>query len=174
MTGLTDLVVIQVRDDHHPSVAPDLVYERAASGELVLSEIRIRAAEGGSLLVGGLGPLPLARWDRSARFQAATQAGEPPEELALARVRVLHPELGPHCTGNVRRRWASLVGLARVAEEYGRIAACGVANPALLLAAQHGVPAGTVRSWIHKARREGLAPESTHANATVNRQRSEA
>jgi hypothetical protein len=151
-----------------------MVYERAASGELVLIEIRIRATEGDALVVGGLGPLPLARWDRSARFRAATEGAEPSEELALARVRTLHPALGPHCSGNARRRWASLVGLAKVAEEYGRIAACGVANPALLLAAQHGVPAGTVRSWLHKARREGLAPGSTHPNATVNKQRSEA
>ncbi|WP_326779742.1 helix-turn-helix domain-containing protein [Streptomyces longwoodensis] len=170
---MSDPLIVPVQDIAHPSVVADMVYERADSGELALAEIRIRAAEGAALLIAGLGPLPLARWDRSARFQAATERGEPVEELALARVRTLHPDLGPISRGNAQRRWSSLVGLAKAAEEYGRLAASGHSNPALLLASRYGVSTTTIRSWLHRARREGLAPTSTHPNATVNRQRSE-
>ncbi|WP_225825580.1 hypothetical protein [Streptomyces naphthomycinicus] len=166
---MTGPVVIPVRDEHHPSVIADMVYERADSGEFTLIEVRVRAAQGGTLRVGNLGPLPLARWERSARFQAATNQAESPEELALARVKALHPELGPHSHGNDRRRWSSLVGLAKAAEEYGRVAASGHANPALLLADRYSVSVGTIRSWLYRARREGLAPGSTHPNATVNK-----
>ncbi|MEV6504781.1 hypothetical protein AB0M61_01500 [Streptomyces sp. NPDC051642] len=162
--------VIPVRDEKHPTIQADMVYSRNASGELALAEVRLRAAEGGTLELVGLAPLPLSRWDRMARFQAATSGGESLDEIALERVRETWPELGPHCHGNAKRRWQGLVGLARFAEEYGRLAGAGCPNPAVLLGEHHDISAGTVRSWLHRARREGLAPKSTHANATVNKQ----
>lgn len=171
---MSDPLVVPVHDEKHPAVQADMVYSRNDSGELALTEVRLRSKDRGTLALTGLAPLPLSRWDRMARFQAATSNGKNLDEVALSRVKDRWPELGPHSQGNAKRRWQGLVGLARFAEEYGRIAATGYPNPAALLGEHHNVSANTVRSWLHRARREGLAPSSLHPNATVNKQRSEA
>lgn len=117
--------------------------------------------------------LPVARWEKVARASAERRlmAGGPyvqhvaPEDMAEAIVNEKFPELAGAAGGNALRRRNGLVHLAVMFQEYKRAEESGVENPAQALAEKHSVTAATVRGWLHRARKEGLAPESTHPNA---------
>lgn len=117
--------------------------------------------------------LPLARWEKAARAAAERRlmAGGPyvqhvaPEDLAQSVVDEKFPELAGATGGNALRRRNGLIHLAKMFEEYKRAEESGVENPAQVLAGKHSVSAATVRGWLHRARKEGLAPESAHPNA---------
>ncbi|WP_329340693.1 hypothetical protein OG252_33145 [Streptomyces sp. NBC_01352] len=117
--------------------------------------------------------LPVSRWEKVARAAAERRlmAGGPygqhvaPEDAARSIVNKKFPELADASGGNALRRRNGLIHLAMMFEEYKRAEETGVENPAQVLAEKHSVSAATVRGWLHRARKEGLAPESTHPNA---------
>ncbi|MDX2703172.1 helix-turn-helix domain containing protein [Streptomyces sp. PA03-6a] len=118
--------------------------------------------------------LPAARWEKAARAAAERQlvAGGPygqqvqPGYLAGALVDKLFPELVNATGGNELRRRNGLLHLAKMAEEYKSLEESGSSNPTQTLADKHGVSPATVRGWLHRARKEGLALESSHPNAS--------
>jgi hypothetical protein len=81
----------------------------------------------------------------------------------------LFPELRTATGGNDLRRKRGLIRLASIAQEHAQAEADGDKNPTKLLAERHGVATPTVRSWLHRARCEGLTPGSHHPNATLHR-----
>ncbi|MFJ9474738.1 hypothetical protein ACIRRI_06940 [Streptomyces mirabilis] len=117
--------------------------------------------------------LPVSRWEKVARAAAERRlmAGGPyqqhvaPGDLAELIVNEKFPELAGAAGGNALRRRNGLVHLAKMFEEYKQAEESGIENPAQVLAEKHSVSAATVRGWLHRARREGLAPESSHPNA---------
>jgi hypothetical protein len=117
--------------------------------------------------------LPVARWEKAARGAAERRLVDlgpygqsvDPEDLAEIQVNEKFPELADATGGNALRRRKSLLHLAQMAAEYAEIVESGARNPAQVLGERHKVSAGTVRSWLHRARREGLALGSTHPNA---------
>lgn len=166
---MTDPIVVPIHDEQHPEVSVELRYARGTDGTLALIGFTVLPTGGGNLASSSIKDLPFARWDRMARFQAATSSTEDLDGLALRRVKEAWPDLGTHCRGHAKRRWQALVRLARFAEEYARIAATGSSNPAAVLGERHHVPEATVRGWLHRARREGLASASLHPNAVAPR-----
>ncbi|MFF2511664.1 hypothetical protein [Streptomyces sp. NPDC058086] len=117
--------------------------------------------------------LPVIRWEKAAKAAAERRlvGGGPygqnvaPEDLAKLIVDQKFPELAGVTGGNGLRRKNGLLQLAQRAAEYMEAKESGSSNPAQVLADRHGVSAATVRGWLHRARREGLALESAHPNA---------
>lgn len=117
--------------------------------------------------------LPFARWDKAARGAAERvlvasgphSQSVPPDILAELMVDQQFPELKDAAGGNALRRRKSLLHLAQMAAEYSEIQGSGSSNPAQVLGDRYDVSAATVRSWLHRARREGLALGSSHPNA---------
>jgi hypothetical protein len=117
--------------------------------------------------------LPVSRWEKVARAAAERRLmsrgpyGQhvAAEDLAELIVNEKFPELADATGGNALRRRNGLVHLAMMFQEYKRAEESGVENPAQVLAENHSVSAATVRGWLHRARKEGLAPESMHPNA---------
>lgn len=140
---------------------------------------------GGTLLIlgfsvqseNGISPalrdLPYARWEKTCRGAAerALLTSGPhgqhvaPDLMAELMVDKRFPELKEATGGNALRRRKSLLHLAEMAAEYSEIQGAGISNPAEILGMRYGVSAATVRSWLHRARREGLAIGSSHPNA---------
>lgn len=89
-----------------------------------------------------------------------------PEALVMQ----LFPELDGALRGNALRRRRSLVFLAGVAREYTQLQVAGDSNPAQTMAEEHGVASGTVRGWLARARREGVAPASSHGNSIISQE----
>lgn len=71
-------------------------------------------------------------------------------------VRERWPDLDPDSGPGAARRWNRLVRLAEVSSEYRAAQAVGERSPANAIAEARGVEAGTVRSWLHQARKEGF------------------
>lgn len=123
---------------------------------------------------GSAADLPLRRWEKVARAAAeqrliaAGPHGQHVDPASLARDVVFekYPELKEATRGNALRRRNGLLHLAQMHAEYKNAEWSGVENPTQALADTHGVTAATVRGWLYRARREGLAPESSHPNAT--------
>jgi hypothetical protein len=117
--------------------------------------------------------LPVSRWEKAARAAAERRlvAAGPygqqvsGDDLARTLVDAKFPELSDAAGGNALRRRNGLLHLAKMAYEYMQIQESGAANPAQALAERHGVSSATVRGWLHRARKEGLALESEHPNA---------
>lgn len=121
--------------------------------------------------------LPMAKLERAARMaaemmlsQGATAAGEKLRhtyspagesaeipEIARAIVRERWPDLDPEAGAGAARRWNRLVRLAEVVQEHQAARARGEKAPASAVAQARGVEPGTVRTWLHQARREGIA-----------------
>lgn len=126
-------------------------------------------------LQGAVSNLPISRWEKAARGAAERRlvAGGPygqsvsPDDLAEMRVGEKFPELADATGGNALRRRNSLLHLAKMAAEYAEVVESGAKNPAQILGDRHGVSAATVRSWLHRARKEGLALGSAHPNAAL-------
>lgn len=117
--------------------------------------------------------LPVARWEAAARAAAERRlvAGGPygqgvsSNDIARGLVDEKFPELVGAKAGNALRRRNGLLHLAKMAAEYMEVKESGASNPAGVLADRYGVSAATVRGWLHRARKEGLALESAHPNA---------
>lgn len=117
--------------------------------------------------------LPVPRWEAVARAAAERRlvAGGPygqsvsPNDIARGLVDEKFPELIGASGGNALRRRNGLLHLAKMAAEYMEVKESGASNPAGVLAGRHGVSTATVRGWLHRARKEGLALESSHPNA---------
>src|ERR1044072_992987 len=117
--------------------------------------------------------LPVTRWEKAARAAAERRlvAGGPygqqvsAGDLAESLVNEKFPELAGASGGNALRRRNGLVHLAKMAHEYMEARESGAENPTAVLAERYEVSAATVRGWLHRARREGLALESSHPNA---------
>ncbi|MFJ4623076.1 hypothetical protein [Streptomyces sp. NPDC088812] len=122
---------------------------------------------------GALSNLPITRWEKAARGAAERRLvvdgpygqGVSPDDLAEILVNERFPELADATGGNALRRRNSLLNLAKMAAEYAEIMESGAKNPAQVLGDRYHVSAATVRSWLHRARREGLALGSAHPNA---------
>jgi hypothetical protein len=159
------VIHIPITDSALPGVEATFSY--ALRGDtLALIEVRIAAA--GTVSVPAIQEMPLSRWEKRAWGTAMRRllaAEETPERRVLAR----HPQLANVTHGNALRRWKSLVHLASVAAEYADAMEAGASNPAQTVGHRHNVSAATVRGWLHRARREGLAPTSTHPNAVGSR-----
>ncbi len=120
--------------------------------------------------------LPLGKFERAARVavelrlskgrtnagaqEAYWPGGAPADipEAARAMVRERWPDLDPEEGAGAARRWNRLVRLAEVVQEHQAARARGEKAPANVVAAARGVEPGTVRSWLHQARQEGIAP----------------
>ncbi|MET9762055.1 hypothetical protein ABZ016_23865 [Streptomyces sp. NPDC006372] len=83
----------------------------------------------------------------------------PPElipERAAEMVRERHPDVNPDDGPGALRRWKRLIRLAEVQLEYAAAIAAGEKAPAAFVAEKRGVAPGTVRTWLHGAKQEGL------------------
>lgn len=160
-----------VFDDDHPEVATTFRYLAVATQPLLTIGVNVHSRAEGDIFnnatigASAMREMPIARWDRTAQAVVVKQlsdsmAEEPkasPAEWAEALVSEKFPELDEPKDGHAKRRRNSLLHLAEAAEEYTRIAATGERNPAGVLAARRGTTASTVRGWLHRARREGVA-----------------
>lgn len=169
-----------VSDEEHPHVAATFTYLAAATQPLISIGVNVHARpDAGSISNATIGAsaireMPLARWDRTAQAAVVQRLSNAPSEQPQPQpatsaedlVNERFPELNPPADGHAARRRKSLLHLAEAAEEYALIAASGDRNPAGALAARRGTTPSTVRGWLHRARREGLAPESQHPNAS--------
>lgn len=117
--------------------------------------------------------LPVSRWEKAARAAAERRLvadgpyGQqvPPDDLARIVVDQRFPELADATGGNALRRRNGLIHLAKMVKEYREVEETGASNPAQVLAERHKVSTATVRGWLHRARKEGLALGSSHPNA---------
>ncbi|MFB6889416.1 helix-turn-helix domain-containing protein [Kitasatospora sp. NPDC056327] len=173
-------VEVQVSDSSHVAITAFLRFGYMPEIPLQLMGIQLaptKASEG--LMPSELRDLPLHRWERAARAAAenALLAGAPhgqavdPACEAEALIAERFPELNGDLRGNALRRRRSLVHLAQMMSEYRLAEQMGSRNPAQQVADKFGVTAATVRSWLHRARREGLASESHHPNAVTSRKK---
>jgi hypothetical protein len=121
--------------------------------------------------------LPTAKLERAARMAAEARltrgpaaisetwkqthvpAGDPAEvrEVARTMVRERWPDLDPETGAGAARRWNRLVRLAEVVQEHQAARARGEKAPASAVAQARGVEPGTVRTWLHQAKQEGIA-----------------
>ncbi|MEU6703885.1 hypothetical protein [Streptomyces wuyuanensis] len=177
----SQLVEVEVEDADH-GVRVGFRFGSVPGSPLEVLTVSIEGREGLAGSAEGSGGLPasvfreapLSRWERAARAAAERRlvAAGPgfqqvaPEVMAEMIVAERFPELAGAVGGNALRRRKGLLHLAAIVQEYKLAEEQGASNPAQLLAETHGVSPGTVRSWLTRARREGLAPESSHPNAT--------
>ena len=130
--------------------------------------------------------LPLTKLARAARLAVSmalrTQDGAPlsagvrmvdvappVEEIpayAEQMVRERHPDVDPAAGPGALRRWKRLTRLAEVQLEYNHAIKQGEKAPATAVAEKRGVAPGTIRTWLHGAKQEGLEPE-TFADLSV-------
>lgn len=165
-------VIVDVEDGNHPEV--QATFEFGAMPQWPLSLIRFHADSMTGLRVPSMRDLPVNRWEKAARAAAEQRmvATGPhgqhvaPESVAEDLIREKFPELSGAKGGNALRRRNGLLHLALMYQEYKEAEAMGAQNPAQVLAEVHSVTAATVRGWIHRARKEGLVPESQHPNAS--------
>ncbi|MFE5218416.1 MULTISPECIES: hypothetical protein [unclassified Streptomyces] len=95
-----------------------------------------------------------------ARMVTAAPAPDQIPDLARQLVRERHPDVNPDDGPGAARRWNRLIRLAEVQLEYAAAIASGQKAPASYVAEQRGVAAGTVRTWLHGAKQEGLEASS--------------
>lgn len=119
--------------------------------------------------------LPTAKLERAARMAAELMlsqgkpsvektkqvywpGGAPADipETARAMVRERWPDLDPEAGAGAARRWNRLVRLAEVVQEHQAARARGEKAPATVVATARGVEPGTVRTWLHQAKKEGI------------------
>ncbi|MCT9078788.1 helix-turn-helix domain-containing protein [Streptomyces fulvoviolaceus] len=129
------------------------------------------AEEWGKVGAGLIRDMPVARWEKLARNAAVLEVeGATPwgwrhaegddeiAELAKAIVQALFPDLDPLVGKAAARRWNRMLRLVEVTLQTEAAEARGEKSPAAAVAEQRGVTPGTVRSWLHQARQEGVAP----------------
>lgn len=117
--------------------------------------------------------LPIARWERAARLAAQLHQGEripwgweggPGQDEVTARaelaVKALHPGVDPESGKAGARKWAKLTRYAQVVLQHQQAQLGGDADPVGTVASVRGVSPATVRSWLYRARSEGVTPES--------------
>jgi hypothetical protein len=134
------------------------------------------ASEPLRLGVAILRDLPVARWERAARLAAQTHedakmpwlwegvAG--PDEIAAQAeraVRALHPDVDPASGKAGARTWAKLTRYAQVTLQWQRGQLAGDPDPVGTVAADRAVSTATVRSWLYRAKLDGITPESITA-----------
>lgn len=166
------LIEATVYDDDHPDVETTFQY-LAIPGQALLTKgvnVQERADDEYSNATVGASAvreMPIARWDRTAQMavvrQLAAEDDAPhasPAQWAEDLVREKFPELDEPRDGHDVRRRNSLLHLAEAAEEYARIVATGERNAAGVLAERRGTTPSTVRGWLHRARREGVARDA--------------
>lgn len=97
-------------------------------------------------------------WDRKKLLDAYWPDGSPPDipETARAMVRERWPDLDPEAGAGAARRWNRLVRLAEVVQEHQAARARGEKAPAGVVAKARGVEPGTIRTWLHQAKQEGI------------------
>ncbi|MEU3546272.1 hypothetical protein [Streptomyces longwoodensis] len=162
-------VEVQVSDPDH-AVSVTFKFGLIPGSPLLTLGFKVWSDQG---IRSALRDLPIPRWEKAARGAAERRlvAGGPygqsvsVEDLAEILVREKFPELNGAAGGNALRRRNSLLHLAKMAAEYAEVVESGAKNPAQVLGDRHDVSAATVRSWLHRARREGLALGSAHPNA---------
>lgn len=123
--------------------------------------------------------LPLTKLERAARLHFSLAARAPdgapleagvrlmdaapsPDQIpayAERMVRERHPDVDPEGGPAALRRWRRLIRLAEVQLEYNYAIAQGEKAPATVVAEGRGVAPGTVRTWLHGAKQEGLEPQ---------------
>lgn len=164
-------VAVELTDDDVPGATASFLFGALPDMPMELLSFGVTRKPEGRLLV--VRDLPLTRWERAARAEAERSLvttgphGQHVSEESTARsmVDARFPELRDASGGNALRRRNALVHLAEIAQEYKRAEAAGARNPAQIIADHHAVTSSTVRGWMHRARREGLAAESPHPNA---------
>lgn len=123
--------------------------------------------------VAALRDFPVARWERAARLAAQVdrdadlpwgwQETTDPDSIAAdaeRAVRVLHPEVDPASGKAGARTWNKLTRYAQVVLQWQRGQLSGDPDPVGTVASERGVSPATVRSWLHRARLDGITPES--------------
>ncbi|MFF9861118.1 hypothetical protein [Streptomyces tendae] len=186
--GRASSVAVDVSPADHPHLLVTFEYV-SLPGELmgpfglrVTQRAPVRMGEGWRLAgdpqrlgVAILRDLPIARWERSARLaaQAARESNlawaweEPDADDVVAQaervVRVLHPDVDPTSGKAGARTWAKLTRHAQVTLQWQRGRLAGDPDPVGTVAAERGVSPATVRSWLHRAKLDGITPESAAA-----------
>jgi hypothetical protein len=96
--------------------------------------------------------------DRERLMDSYWPGGSPPDipETARSMVRERWPDLDPEAGAGAARRWNRLVRLAEVVQEHQAARARGEKAPASVVAEARGVEPGTVRTWLHQAKTEGI------------------
>ncbi|MGC2997405.1 hypothetical protein ACPF8X_03110 [Streptomyces sp. G35A] len=120
--------------------------------------------------------LPVARWERAARLAAQVDRdadlpwgwqGETDSDSIAAdaerAVRTLYPEVDPASGKAGARTWSKLTRYAQVVLQWQRGQLAGDPDPVGTVAADRGVSPATVRSWLHRAKLDGITPESVAA-----------
>lgn len=123
--------------------------------------------------------LPIARWERAARLAVqmhssqkvpwgweATAGQEDIVRRAEEVVRSLHPSVDPMSGKAGARKWAKLTRFAEVVLQHQQAQLAGSADPVGSVAEIRGATPATVRSWLYRAKLEGITPESV-AGAAV-------
>lgn len=120
--------------------------------------------------------LPIARWERTARMAAQVNqdaslswawGGEADpgeiEQQAEQIVKVIHPDVDPLSGKAGARKWAKLTRYAQVALQWQQGHLAGDPDPVGTVASDRGVSPATVRSWLYRAKLEGITPETVAA-----------
>lgn len=161
----------ETEDAEYPQIRASFKFGFVPTLAPSLLEFSVHA---GDNYTGSAADLPLRRWERAAlaaaeqRLVATGPHGQHVDATDLAREAVFkrYPELEDAAGGNALRRRNGLLHVAQMYAEYKEAEWSGAENPTQVLADAHGVTPATVRGWLHRARKEGLAPESNHPNAT--------
>ncbi|ARI54569.1 hypothetical protein A6E92_22150 [Streptomyces sp. S8] len=129
--------------------------------------------------VAVLRDLPVARWERAARLAAQVNRsasvewgwqGDANSDTVAADaervVRELYPDVDPSSGKAGARTWAKLNRHAQVTLQWQRGQLAGDPDPVGTVAADRGVSPATVRSWLHRAKLDGITPESVSTALT--------
>ncbi|MFF3891795.1 hypothetical protein ACFYY3_01045 [Streptomyces sp. NPDC001812] len=184
--GRASSVAVAVEPDDRPDLTVTFDYV-ALPGEIlgpfgvhITPRERVAMGEGWKLAgdpprlgVAILRDLPIARWERAARLAAqlhpsqqapwgweATAGQEDIVRRAEEVVRVLHPSVDPMSGKAGARKWAKLTRFAQVILQHQQAQLAGAADPVGSVAEIRGVTPATVRSWLYRAKLEGITPES--------------
>jgi hypothetical protein len=170
-------ISVTVMDVEHPMRAATFEYVSLPGHRLAPVSVSVAPApflppeEYVAIWPSELRDLPLSRWESAARFRAELELGNDMARQAVQRrgrgsdaarkwVLELHPELEGDDSPAARRRLVSLTHLADIAVEYSYRSIVGVRDPAAAIARSRDAKPGTVRTWIHRARKAGFLPDS--------------
>lgn len=172
-------VAVTVHPDEQPELAVTFDYVskpgelRGPFGLHIRPSSDLGIEEQQRLGVAFLRDLPLARWEKSARLTAQADPAHSPvwgwqdpagSDDVMARaetaIRQLHPDVDRLSGKAGARRWEKLNRLAQVVIQHHAAQLSDAPDPVGSVADLRGVAAATVRSWLYRAKLEGITPET--------------
>jgi len=142
-----------VTDDDYPGLQARFTYQKDGR----LTAVTIAQTDGEAVLtMTTLRDLPMVTWQQAARATAAKVAIAAERGASRTTTGKGWDLTGISLDDLPHRNVLTPARLVRVADAYRANLAAGVRSPAAAIAKQYGVPASTVRSWLHRARKAGL------------------